>query len=300
MRGKGWYISGFLLLALGVAFIAASLADPGRLSNMLLNAGTVLEPAVSDERKGLVEADYDVSFAYTGKTPDNIDLFIPEYDYLENEQSALYLRFFDIGAPLEENMEDAEGYADGYYTFYGDKGELHINKFFNHIVARFSRAARTEASLTAAEALSAALACLDGWNLSHRYEEYTVTDNDDGFTVTLYGKTGRLINRAHPVTVTLDKAGTPLALDYYGLSYERLAQVNIISMKEGYYDLPLLAELGFEEIGRYKADLKRCVLAYVFQDSILQPAYIFEGEIIGRDSGETVPFAYSVPAAKYR
>jgi hypothetical protein len=70
-------------------------------------------------------------------------------------------------------------------------------------------------------------------------------------------------------------------------------------MREAYYSLPALADLGVMEGEGLRADLKKCELVYGFWDSILQPAYLFEGEVVNPDAGDKVFFSYYVRAAKF-
>jgi chromosome condensin MukBEF MukE localization factor len=165
---------------------------------------------------------------------------------------------------------------------------------------RYDKAAGGGLPLDDAGIAAAAAAYLERGALFMEPAECEVIRQPGRAAAVFYPKTDGLTNRSHPVTVTTDDYGAVTGLDYYKMSYERLASVGVISMKEAYYSLPPLADLGVLEGEGLRADINRCELVYGFWDSILQPAYLFEGEMVSPGTGEAAAFSYFVMASRFK
>ncbi|MCL2702395.1 MAG: hypothetical protein FWE91_02140 [Defluviitaleaceae bacterium] len=292
MDNKKWnlYIGmGVLLTSFAMILFAGSLIRPGNLGAYVLQTQNRLEIPIDATLKEAVEATYDVSFAFPRRGTENVSLYIPEYDYIEFEQAELYLNTFDIGALIRGGEEDDGG---AFHIFKGEKGELHVNKYYNRIIARFIGPFYGDSAnpLDQESVLHAALEYIIGTSLPFDYAVSTAARQDGGWSVSFYREIGGLICRDHPVSITLDAYGNILGVDYYLLSYEKIAQASLITTREAYYSLPPLCVDS-------KVDLKKCALVYKFEDSILQPVYLFEGEIV--QAGEVKPFSYYINAAKF-
>ncbi|MCL2354262.1 MAG: hypothetical protein FWC69_06520 [Defluviitaleaceae bacterium] len=80
---------------------------------------------------------------------------------------------------------------------------------------------------------------------------------------------GKIENQAFPTTITLDEAGNVLHFRHFYFEYEELARGDIIT---AHMALSYLPQDHIEQI-----TITGYHLAYVFEESILQPAYIFKG-----------------------
>lgn len=296
-RRNFYFLLGLVLTVLATFLLAKAFSDPTDLMRARDN-GAGREGA-GREVRSLVEARYELGFDFPRRSMGRAALFIPEYDFIEREQAALYLYFFDIG----EVQSDVSGCAstcedDDFYRFVGEYGELWVNRFYNRIVLRFCRlnpantgTNQDDQTLTEVKARRIAVDFMESSPLPFSYDEAEVYDHDDGFCVIFYREVGGLILRDHPTTVCLDVYGNVLAMDYYYLAYEQIATVALLTMRDAFYALP-----PFEgELSRDRVKLVSADLVYRFLDSILQPVFVFEGH--GMVSGEA--FRYYVNAARF-
>jgi len=265
---------------------AGSFIRPGNLGAYILHTQKSPPRTSITELRELVHATYDVSFAFPRRERDRVALFIPEYDLIEQNQAETYLRYFDIGDILY-TTEDNSG---AFYIFVGKYGELHVNKYFNRIIVRFYEqyySPQTEV-LTEEAALQTALAYMERIPLRFEYAGSNVIFKDNKYIVSFYREVGGIILRDHVTSLTMDETGNILSLDYYNVSYEKISTVGLKTMRSAFYSLPPLDY-------NTKVDIKKCTLVYKFIDSILQPVYKFEGEII--QYNETQPFIYYINAS---
>jgi hypothetical protein len=289
MSGKKWniYLSmGLLMSSFAMMLFAGSLVRPGNVGAYVLQTQRRSGGDYDSVLKEAVEASYDISFAFPRRGMDNAALYIPDYDFIEKHQAELYLRFLGIGDSSPE--DDGDG---AFYIFKGTDGELHVNKHYNRIIARFNNPLTNQSfELDEESALQKALDFMDKTPLPFDYALSAVHPVDGGWSAVFYRDIGGLICRDHPVRITMDDGGNIVSMDYYRLTYEKIASVSLITMKDAYYSLPPLSD-------ELKADLKKCTLVYRFEDSILQPAFYFEGEIVQEQ--DVVPFSYYVNASKF-
>lgn len=243
----------------------------------------------------LIDEIYEVSFKYPSRMPDYVSLYIPEYDYIDAGQSEIYPVFFGMeGSAFSED--------DWRYIYTDDFAELCVYKYVNRVTLKYfnikSGTLKVEKTYkNDAEIIAAASGFIEERLLPMTYDGVYVERNGSVASITFLDSISGLQNYAHPVTVTVDAHGNIIGLDYFRLTYEKIATVRIMTMKEAYYSLPVSEEMA---AGGVRTDLKKCSLVYFFEDSILQPAYRFEGETVIEGGGEAEPFIHFVKAALYR
>jgi hypothetical protein len=87
--------------------------------------------------------------------------------------------------------------------------------------------------------------------------------------VTIYEEMGKILNRAFPTRIVLDKQGNVREVSHFYFEYEELGRGDIMSPRAALASLPR----DHEGIIR----ITDCELSYAFINSVLQPAYIFRG-----------------------
>ena len=144
------------------------------------------------------------------------------------------------------------------------------------------------AEISGEEAVKEAKRFINEKNLPLKYSEILLAETEFGYSVKFLSELAGLINHARPICITLDIYGNILTLYHFIPEYEKLGSTRIITMKEAFYNLPTEGNEGL------KIELKKCELVYFYDDSIIQPAYMFEGEIA--DGGKFESF---IKASKY-
>jgi hypothetical protein len=119
------------------------------------------------------------------------------------------------------------------------------------------------------------------------YVEVRMAFNGENHIVTFVDYIDNLKNYAFNHTFLLDKDGGIIQADYFYIEYDTLGTTRIKSMREAFGELPKDTE--------GPISLTRCRLVYYYENSVVQPAYFFEGE---DSEGGTVE--YFVKAAVYK
>ena len=138
------------------------------------------------------------------------------------------------------------------------------------------------------EAVKAAELFIAQKELPLNYSEVLIVSTDNKYEITFLSRIAGLNNYAHPTCITIDIYGNISALDYFIPEYEKLDSTHMITQREAFSSLPT------EGFDGSKIDLKSCELVYFFADSIVQPAYLFKGEIAGGED-----FECFIKASKY-
>ena len=294
---------GVVFTALASWLLSGAFKGPADFGAFLLRTEDVSGPDV--EAMASLRAQYVPAFDLNPRSSGRTSLFIPEYDFIERSRAELYLYFFDIGElmdPTDENLDN----EDPFYHFIGTRGELKVSKFYNRIIAKFNpidpelitiNGTKGEPwPLTEMDAVEIALSFMESTPLPFSYAEFFVDLREEGLEVTFLREVGGLILWDHPTVIWVDSHGNVISMDYHYLTYEEIATVGLISMEEAYYRLPSM-----ENDSPFRVELTGAALVYRFWDSILQPAYLFVGRIIGADDPDELnePFRYYISAARF-
>ena len=106
------------------------------------------------------------------------------------------------------------------------------------------------------------------------------------FELSFVNRLGGLKNYSWETVLRLDRYGRVLDFTFSDMTFERLSTHSIVSMKEASTFLPT-------DIERH-AHITSAELVYTFENSIVQPAYLFHGKF---ENGAT--FRSFVPAAQF-
>jgi len=265
MRKRAYTIWGLALLFTAAVLLAETFLQP----RVLL---TSLHPSVAEADKTrlrLVKEVYDLNIIIPRERATYAATYIPRYQMTEQaDADRIAARFGMAGIPKETE----EAYV---YTSAGKSLTvwLHINKLVYE--------AHTQPTVPQGEALALegaaprAVEIVESLGLNAAHARAVAEQTDGGFTIQLITKLGGADNLAFPTTVILDGSGGLLALEAYTFAYDRLASCRIVSLKAACAGLPLDFAPGT------RIDIKRASLVYRFTDSILCPAYLFEGEFAG-------------------
>jgi len=160
---------------------------------------------------------------------------------------------------------------DESYIFSGKQGTITIDKDISQI--HFDAAPNDEKAemLSSDEdAIKAAADFIEKRLLALVYEEAEVHYDGDTYRVKFINRIGNLKNYAFTNQVTMDNYGRLISMDYYTIQYNKIGECQIKSMRDAFEELPALEP---DET----VLLSSCQLVYIYEDSIIQPAYYFQG-----------------------
>jgi len=285
MRDKFYYIAGGFLLVLLVGFIYKTdgmrIGPAGYgLVSLVSNVG------LNDER---IDEIYNLKFApANSRSQTNAAVYIPTYAAFDDPYFYADL-FGAFGAPEE---------TDEYLIFETENGRLYIHKYQGLLVfeSDLPQEPAAETELPHDNATEILTVFLEQKFLDAEHTE-TVINFDasiGAYEVRLLNKLAGLNNYSFPVTAWISANGEVLRLEYYTFKYERFADVKLKTMTQVYRELPVDFPDGVE------IDLKSVSLVYFFENSIVQPAYLFEGEVVESEMITGSKFAHLIPAADWR
>jgi hypothetical protein len=259
-----WATAALLTLVALVALVALAALWTGRR-----------QPPATRSYKGDTEAVrelYKLEFPLTQQPMGTVGLYLPRYISLEASRAQGYAGPFGLDTPQE--TEDA-------YRYEGPKGTLEIFKDISLIRYTAAQASPTPAAvpplpLTDPEAVALAVGYVESKFLFLNYSEVVVNFDTRRYEIQFIDRVANLRDYAFPSVVRLDAAGALLSFDYYYVTYQRFDECPVKSMEQAYHALPLAPVAGQTEIR-----LTKCNLVYVYKDSFLQPAYLFEGVLDG-------------------
>lgn len=214
------------------------------------------------ERLGRLREIYDTNFIFDRTSVNIAKIYIPQYTMTEEATGAFYADLFGFGGDGGE-FED-------YYLYEKGSEKLYVDRYSGYLwyenTADGARIVGEDAVLEKAKSF-----VYDKFP-DFSYETVTVQFEENKYTVQFIENLNGYPNYAFPLTLTYSAGGEMTAMDYYFLSYESIASVNLKPMKEAFHELPVDFDEGT------KIDMKDCRTVYIYQESILQPAYLFEGE----------------------
>ncbi|MDR3239632.1 MAG: hypothetical protein LBT44_06045 [Clostridiales bacterium] len=213
---------------------------------------------------------YHLSFALDKEPRGVINCYMVKYRPENLELAWKYARIFTEVTDFTENEEK--------YIFTGVQGTVSMDKEINRIhfeavqpMGGVSASGLSTSLLTSdEEAIDCALSFIGNRLLVLFYEEAQVCFDGDLYRVLFINRISNLKNYAFANEILLDQYGNILSLDYYTIQYEKVGGCHIKSMSGAYEELPPLPE-------NETVLLKSCQLVYIYQDSIVQPAYYFQG-----------------------
>ncbi|MDR1540712.1 MAG: hypothetical protein LBU32_22460 [Clostridiales bacterium] len=173
-------------------------------------------------------------------------------------------------------IEDAEE-DENSYIFSGSGGVVKIDRAINqvHFEAAPSGFSDEYELKSDEEAIMKAVEFISARRLVLFYEEAQVHFDGDVYKIAFINRISSLKNYAFSNEASIDRHGRLISLDYYAVQYDKVGSCQIKSMKEAFFGLP---DLDREET----VSIKSCELVCIYDDSIVQPAYYFQGEASGK------------------
>jgi len=241
-------------------------------------SGTMQEQ-VQTESERLSEI-YLLNFKLEKNVPGTINTYLPDYTEISFETARYYSALFN----MTENEEESES----YYAFHNEDESLYVDKYVEKLRYESAPMASTDnrEPISEEEAIDKALEFISEKLLLLGYDECKVRFDGDFFVITFVGGLANIKNLAFCTNAVLDKDGDIISLDYFNMTYTKLGSCRIKSMSDAFLELPI----DFPE--DVKIPLTRCELVYIYDNSIVQPAYLFEGIYPGGQS-----FSANVKAA---
>lgn len=231
------------------------------------------------------DSPYRVQFALNRRSLGAVNCYLPQYQSVDVNALPFYAGVFGMPKDCEE--------AEDFYIFSGSEGTLTVDKHLQRLRYEASGSKTLSAENAPpyddADIIGLASDFFEERFLLLLYEEARVDFDGSRYTVTFIDRIGNLKNYAFNSKIQLNQQGRVLQADYYFLKYERLNTCKIKSMRDAFGELPGdLPEDAF-------VNLDRCQLVYTYANSIIQPAYLFEGE-----TSEGQAFSCWVNAAIYQ
>ncbi|MDR1560648.1 MAG: hypothetical protein LBS84_13355 [Clostridiales bacterium] len=212
------------------------------------------------------ENGYRASFPLEKNPRGMINCYMLKYRPNAYESAEKHAEMF-IGVESYIEEEDA-------YVFNGRQGSVTIDKDINQIHFAASLDGESGEPLASDEdAVKIATDFIEKRLLVLIYEEAQV--HYDGYTyrVSFINRISNIKNYAFSNQVTMDNYGRVITMDYFATQYDKVGECQIKSMRDAFGELPALTD---DET----VLLSSCQLVYIYDDSIIQPAYYFQGNAI--------------------
>jgi hypothetical protein len=274
------HILNFALYGIGVIFLVSAAAlfiDTARLNermaNFLVTAGIKsYDEGVEREQMAAVTAVYSQSFQFARSRPETAVTYVPVFVINEAETADGYADKFNV--PRETVTE-----TDVSFVYSNHNESLTVYKYISYAVYLNENplkangvAVAPQKHITGGQALRIGEEFMRSRGFAMQYSEAVVNEYGGTFVVSYVGKLSGLLNYAFPTVLEIDETGFVTSVEYYFFDYERLAVCSLKTMRQAFYALPT----DFPEGTRI--DLRRSVMVYFYENSILQPAFLFEGE----------------------
>ena len=260
-----------LLVVCAITFFVDTQYLGRRLGNFLVNIGlTEHDEDICRERRAEINAIYNISFRFARSRVD-VMTYLPVFKINDIDAAFGFARDFGFSEEALEHFSETD-YA--YVFQYGGR-ELTVYKYLSYVVYLAERADSPAAAITVQDAITIGSEFMRKHNLPVEYKEVVANEYAGTFLVSYINKLSGLLNYAFPAIVEIDGAGNVFSVEFYHFEFERLARCGLMTMRRAFYELPT----DFPEGTRI--DIKRATLVYFFENSILQPAYLFEGEFEG-------------------
>jgi len=265
-----YYIGGALCLVLSVFLLMQSNVSPISLTNRVYFNNTdksyrnYYYSAVPLHRNDLRQA----------------AAYLPIYSITEEQDLWRFLVSFKMEQAEITNNQD-------YFLAQKDGLTLKVYKFLDLVEYTADTANKTQTNLI--DVIEASRIAKDFVNehlfLKNPFES-TVDRIEDGIIVTFIENLGKIPNKAFPTIIIMDNYGNITSAEHFYFEYEEILRADLITPHTAISLLPR-NHIGKIRINNYE-------LIYIFENSILQPTYIFTGQYV--DGSE---FTADVPALNF-
>lgn len=246
----------FILLLLMVAIIS----EPNPLTGFV---GSQTSYYTEEEYK--VNSIYNVGFNANKNYYGYINVYQPTFNPINYQLAHYYSYLFKIQEKFIETNE--------YYAFYEDNKSLYVYKLINLVKYQDNNINfNNKEQISKSTAILKAEEFFEKSSLNLAYEETFVEYKDGYYYISFIERFNNLKNFGFYNKVVMDSYGNILNVEYYYNSYENIGAFKIMSVNEAFYKLPVDMDTN-EEIY-----LNNVQLVYIYENSILQPAYFFKGK----------------------
>lgn len=208
--------------------------------------------------------------------------FIPDKDvngymniYMLKIQSISYntAEYYGSLFKLNYSGEDEEN-----YYFKNGSEYMEISKYLATLRYVNTETKQEKQDITDEALLKIAENFLDEKSISIPHEEIKISQYEYGYVLEYIEKLSGIKNYAFPTTLYIDKGGNITELHYYFVEYQKINTCRVKSLYDAYMELPT----DFTEYRNgEKIILNSGNLVYYYDNSIVQPCYLFEGELTG-------------------
>ncbi len=256
-------------VALMIIFIDIS---PGRL---LTNVSVPDE--ISSEQSELIRQNYEIGYDKRTRPVKTANLYMPVYRQTSEEAAAEYADAFGFSAPAIDNGDE--------YLFIEESKTLNIAKYLC-LVSYTNKDESGSKQYDENEIVRAASDFISRHVTGSAPALKAAEHTDEKYILKFCEKLDGIVLDDLPAIVEITDEGVITRLDASYYAYEKIASCELYTSDECVYFLPYIGE---------KVRLTAARLCYVFRDSIIQPAYRFDGVTVSGAS-----FTEYVKAAKYK
>ena len=226
-------------------------------------------------QKSEISSVYKISFIPPKTIRDWAAVYIPVYVVNDYTTAAFLAEKFNMNPINYEETDDS-------FLFIEDGCTLKVDKFLDVLHFEASDGFDNEAIKAAAEEF------MKSQSININYDDVKEFRNESEVKTVFYSKLGNRYNYAFP-NIAIFKNGGLVSLSYYYFAYERISNVETMGVKEAAALLPEDYE------SDVKIDLKKYTPVYFYNNSVIEPGCLFEGEY---SNGEE--FSHIVPTAIYK
>jgi len=268
-HGLIYYVGGLVCLGLAMFFLVQAGLSPTNLTNRIFAPRQTADHSYRDY--------YQSPLPLHQNPLRQAAVYLPIYSITEKGDIWAFVDSFGMtDASIRE--------TDDYFLIQNDITTLRIYRFldlveFEQLPAATKHAVSNDDAKRIAKEFAAYHLFL------HPPFDVEINRKDDEISITITENLGRIPNHAFPTRMTMDAHGNITSVSHFYFEYEEIARGDLMTPAAAASHLPR------DHSGI--ATITAVDLAYIFTQSILQPAYIFRGY---HTCG--TPFVHHVPAIK--
>ncbi|MDR1638275.1 MAG: hypothetical protein LBT59_01145 [Clostridiales bacterium] len=264
-------------------FLAAAALVAAYKTGMIPPKSAVSLDRSFDFKPSSIEAPdgYELGFEPATDRPMQVSCYMVKY---RQENYALALKYAETFM-LPDSVEQ----SDDSFIFYSDSGVLTANREGTWFA--FDANLTTQEGLTPLrgdeDAILKAESYVTEKYLMLFYEDALVHFDGETYRIEFINRIGDIKNYAFRTEVSMDKYGRLERLEYCSALYEKVGSCQVKPISQALLELPNVEP-------EDSVLLRSCQLVYIYDDSIVQPAYFFLG-----DASEGRTFECFVKAALF-
>ncbi len=204
---------------------------------------------------------YAVNKTNISKNPKKLNTYI-----IENSEVTVNsaMHFADIFNMKENFLE-----YDEYFLFYGEYNDkLKVYKYLNYIMYENDSKARNKPIDGNGDALNLALSFIDNLILFFAYDEAVVDFDGQFYNIKFISLLDNIKLYSFNNSITIDTMGNIVKMEYYYNKFKQLSNISLKTIDEALKSIP----------SNINIDTERIAIVYTYENSIVQPSYLFIGE----------------------